>query len=155
MTPRNAYRGLAPSCTAGVVLGLALAPATSSAQDRLLNLRTAGVGVMAEEVSFGAGVWQTPLPGQDSTRVRRAVQFSVPLTAAVPLGREWIVDATTVYANGSVHYECSSGRRIGTRCLAVQNRPRKESSSGLRGCDHRHVIPAAYGRCAPPGLTPT
>ena len=94
--------------TIGFALGLAalggLHPGAARAQDRLLDLRAAGSGVGGEAVSFGGGVWQTPLPGQDSVRIRSASQLTVPFTAAVPVGRAVTVDATALYATGAVRY---------------------------------------------------
>lgn len=87
-------------------LALLTAPAVLGAQDRLLGNRVIGAGVSAEAVWFGgAGVQQSALPGQDSIRLRRATQVSVPVTAAVPLGSAWTFDVTTVYVTGAVRYD--------------------------------------------------
>ena len=84
------------------------------AQDRLLGLRAAGAGVTAEAVRFGGdGVSQASLLGGDSLRVTRVSQLSVPVTAVVPLGRSWTLDATTVYATGSVQL-AGAARRTAT-----------------------------------------
>ncbi|HEY0777058.1 MAG TPA: hypothetical protein VGD56_03740 [Gemmatirosa sp.] len=87
------------------LIGVAARPGAAGAQDRLLDLRAAGTGVEAEGVSFGAGAWQAPLPGQDSVRIRSASQLTIPLTAAVPIGRFVTVDATTLYATSTVRYD--------------------------------------------------
>lgn len=106
-------RALGTFAAAALAAGaLAALPRAVRAQDRLLGLRAAGTGVGFETVSFGGGVWQTPLPGQDSVRVRSASQLTVPLTAAVPVGRFVSVDATAVYASGSVHYQHADGSGV-------------------------------------------
>jgi hypothetical protein len=88
-----------------------LAPLASlAAQDRLLGLRAAGAGVTAETVWFGDGVAQAGLLGGDSLRVTRVSQLSVPITAVTPIGSSWTLDATTVYATGSVQLAGAAGR---------------------------------------------
>lgn len=82
------------------------APAALGAQDRLVGERVFGAGVTAEAVWFGgAGLQQGALPWQDSVRLRRATQVSIPVTAAVPFGPAWTFDVTTVYVTGTVHYD--------------------------------------------------
>lgn len=93
-------------------LGLLVVPLGARAQDRLLGLRAASVGAVGEALTFGDGVWQTPLPGQDSVRVRRATQLSVPVTAAIPISRLWTADATAVYASGTVRYARLDGSGV-------------------------------------------
>ena len=83
-----------------LLLGVA---APLAAQDRLLGLRAAGAGVTAEAIWFGGeGVPQANVVGADSLRLTRVSQLSVPITAVTPLGGSWTLDATTVYASGSV-----------------------------------------------------
>ena len=105
-----ATRRVRPSIIGGVALGLlgasGTAPRAARAQDRLIGLRAAGIGAESETISFqGGGVWQSPYAGTDSIRVRSATQFSIPITAAVPLTRLVSVDATAVYGTGTVRYQ--------------------------------------------------
>jgi hypothetical protein len=94
-----------------LALAAPLAPLASlAAQDRLLGLRAAGAGVTAETVWFGDGVAQAGLLGGDSLRVTRVSQLSVPITAVTPIGSSWTLDATTVYATGSVQLAGAAGR---------------------------------------------
>lgn len=92
--------------TALAVCAALHAPAVLGAQDRLVGERVLGAGVTADAVWFGgAGVLQGALPWQDSVRLRRATQVSIPVTAAVPFGPAWTFDVTAVYGTGSVHYD--------------------------------------------------
>jgi hypothetical protein len=114
-----------------LALAAPLAPLASlAAQDRLLGLRAAGAGVTAETVWFGDGVAQAGLLGGDSLRVTRVSQLSVPITAVTPIGSSWTLDATTVYATGSVQLAGAAGG------------PRR--CRGSATCD-----------CAPPGACST
>src|SRR5690242_7119626 len=89
-----------------VLLTAALAPVVARAKDRLVGLRAIGGGATLEARRFGGdGVLQGAPGGQDSLRVRRVHQLSVPVTAAVPLGSAWTVDVTSIYATGTVTYD--------------------------------------------------
>lgn len=88
----------------GLGMGDIVRPHAACAQDRLLGLRAVATGVGAETVSFGDGVWQSPVAGQDSIRVRRASQLSIPLTFAIPVMRFVTVDVTAVHVSGTVRY---------------------------------------------------
>jgi hypothetical protein len=89
-----------------VLLTAALAPLAATAQDRLVGLRAIGGGATLEAMRFGGdGVLQGAPGGQDSLRVRRVHQLSVPVTAAVPLGSAWTADVTSIYSTGTVTYD--------------------------------------------------
>jgi hypothetical protein len=127
-------------------------PMALHAQDRLLGLRAAGASVSAEAVWFGgAGVPQASVVGGDTVRLTRATQLSVPITAVTPLGGNWSLDATTVYATGSVQLEGapSSGARRRTATLAGLSDVRLRATGRL--FDERLLITA--GANLPTGRT--
>ena len=102
---RNARRAVGGALAVlTLAADVSLTPRMAAAQDRLLGVRAVGVGAGGETVSFGNGVWESPLAGQDSIRVRSASQLSIPLTFAIPVMRFVTVDATAVHVNGTVHY---------------------------------------------------
>lgn len=81
-----------------------------TAQDRLAGLRTVTAGAVLEQVRFGGdGLLQAPLLGNDSIRVRRASQRSLPLSATWTLGPRWLVDLTAVHTSGEVTYTGRDG----------------------------------------------
>ena len=98
---------------AALALALPLVPTgRSGAQDRLVGLRAIGAGAVFESVQFGGdGLLQGKLPGQDSLRVRSATQFSVPVSAAFPLGRAWTFDVSGAFASGNVTIDEIGGRQ--------------------------------------------
>ncbi len=150
VTARVTTRVLAAAV--GPALGLVAGPGVAVAQDRLIGLRAAGTGVNEEYVSFGTGLWQTPLPGQDSVRVRSASQLTVPFTTAIPVGRSITVDATAVYASGGVRYDrvdASGVMRSATAALAGVSDVRVRLTGRL--FDERIVVTA--GANAPTGRT--
>jgi hypothetical protein len=91
---------------------LALGASRAGAQDRLVGLRALGVGATAEGVTFGGqGLFQGPFGGEDSIRVRRAYQLTVPVTLAIPLGEAWTLDVTSVYSYGTVRFDSADPRK--------------------------------------------
>jgi hypothetical protein len=103
-------------------------------------------------VWFPGGYTQSGTAGGGSIRVQRASQFSVPVTAAVPLGRAWTLDVTSVYATGAVRYDApylGGLRRTATARLAGFSDLRTRLTGRL--LDDRVVVTA--GLNAPTGRT--
>jgi len=100
------------------MVALMLGASRLSAQERLVGTRSAGAAMSFEEVTFaGAGLSQATFNGLDSTRIKRVRQFTLPVTAAMPLGDRWRIDLTTLYSTGSVTYSdatAASGTRTAT-----------------------------------------
>ncbi len=96
-----------------VLCGLLLMNAQrASAQERLVGSRVAGAGVAFETVRFsGLGLPQTAFAGLDSTRLRSAQQFTLPVTAATPIGTRWRLDVTSLFSRGTVTYADPSAPR--------------------------------------------
>ncbi len=97
----------------GFWAALMLCASPLTAQERLVGGRTAGAAVSFEAVSFGGmGLPQASFSGLDSTHIKSVRQFTLPITAAMPLGDRWRVDLTTLYSTGSVTYTdpAASGR---------------------------------------------
>jgi hypothetical protein len=93
----------------GALAALLVTATAAEAQDRLVGLRAITGGATYEQVQFGdVGLLQGTVGG-DSIRVRRATQFTVPVSAAMPVGRSWTLDVTSVYAAGEVAYTGASG----------------------------------------------
>jgi hypothetical protein len=104
----------------GTVALLGAAASSARAQDRLVGLRAFGAGVTAEAMTFGGGgLFQGAFGGEDSLRVRRAYQLTVPVTLAVPLGSAWTVDVTSVYAYGTVTFDPADPRKPGGRTATL------------------------------------
>jgi hypothetical protein len=71
----------------------------------LVTTRALGIGASFESITFGGdGLLQTAFAGIDTVRVTKAEQFALPITAFTPLGRGWRLDATVLYARGSVRF---------------------------------------------------
>lgn len=103
---------------AGVALSCAVATPLR-AQDRLIGLRALSGGGVFEQVTFGdAGLLQGSQLGQDSIRVTSATQLSFPVSAAMPLGRSWTLDITTVFATGEVAFTPAAGGTERTASLS-------------------------------------
>lgn len=82
---------------------LALPLDTTIAQGRAAGWGTSGAAPMLEVWTFADGMPQR-FDG-DSVLVRRVMQWSVPVTAAIPLGRRWTFDVSGAYASGEVELE--------------------------------------------------
>jgi hypothetical protein len=80
-----------------LVPALALAARTASAQQRLLDVRVISSGVVAEQWNFG-----NPAPAGGAASVVSASQFTIPLTAVVPVTSNWALDTYVAYAHGTV-----------------------------------------------------
>jgi hypothetical protein len=70
------------------------------AQQRLVGLRTVHAGPSFETWRFGGGARQ--LVGGDTIVVRSVTQWSVPIVAVVPLGREWTMEVSGAFSSGQV-----------------------------------------------------
>ena len=90
---RALWLALAASASAGV---------TASAQGRLVGYRSTAITPMYESWSFSDGVAQPTTSGAGEVLVDHASQFSIPLSARVPLGDNWTFDLSTAYSNGRV-----------------------------------------------------
>lgn len=89
---------------AGAAFALAPAPA-SAQQERLVGYQTWQVDPTFESWRF-ADALPEPLRGgsqPDTLFLRGASQWSMPLSALIPLGDRWTLDASAAYAMGSVH----------------------------------------------------
>jgi hypothetical protein len=116
--PRPHRRAVGAALAVGLV-GLAAVARPVAAQDRLVGLRAVSGGASFEQLTFGGdGLLQGPLIGADSVRLRRATQLSVPVSAAVPLGRFVTLDVTTLYAAGEVTYTAANGGAERTATLS-------------------------------------
>lgn len=76
---------------------LVVAARNAVAQQRLLDVRSFSSGIVAENWSFSKA---TPNGGASS--VTSASQFTVPVTAVIPVTSSWALDAYVAYAHGSV-----------------------------------------------------
>jgi hypothetical protein len=113
----TARRATTPACgpAALAILVAAVAaaapPRVLAAQERLVGARTAAAAPTFEVWSFGGG--GAPQAGAgpgDTVRVRRVAQWSVPVSASVPLGAGWSVDVGGAYAAGEVRLAGAAGR---------------------------------------------
>lgn len=75
----------------------------AQAQDRLTSFKTASVGVIIENVDFGAGLVQQPTYGA-ATVVKSATQMLFPVSVTVPLATQWTFDAASVYSTGEAKF---------------------------------------------------
>jgi hypothetical protein len=88
-----------------VLLAAVTPPCRLVAQDRLVGERVVGIGASFDAIRFsGAGLQQSNFSGLDSTRVRSLSQMSIPVTAVWPVGGGWRMDATALYAAGTVTF---------------------------------------------------
>jgi hypothetical protein len=67
--------------------------------------RTVGVSPRIETWSFGEGLYQLDQAGGDSVRLGKVMQWSVPVTAVIPLGSRFTFDVAAAYAHGEVTLE--------------------------------------------------
>jgi len=80
-----------------VLASLSIASREASGQQRLLDVRSIGSGIVAESWSFSGAT-----PNGGAASVVGATQFTVPVTAVVPVTSDWALDAYVAYAHGSV-----------------------------------------------------
>lgn len=73
-----------------------------AAQGRLVGYRSSTLGIMYETWSFSDGIAQPTSSGDQEVVVDQASQFSVPLSARVPVGENWTIDLFSAYSSGRV-----------------------------------------------------
>lgn len=123
---------------------------TAEAQDRLIGLRALSGGGVFEQVRFGeSGLVQGALVGGDSIRVKQATQFSFPVSAAVPLGRSWNLDVTSIYSAGEVAFTPLAGGAERTATLSGLSDVRLRATG--RFFDDALILTAGFN--APTGAT--
>jgi hypothetical protein len=123
---------------------------STEAQDRLIGLRALSGGGVFEQVQFGTdGLVQGALVGGDSIRVKQATQFSFPISAAVPLGRSWNLDVTSIYSAGEVAFTPLAGGAERTATLSGLSDVRLRATG--RFFDDALVFTAGFN--APTGAT--
>ena len=145
MTRRACVRRLTAACAATLALA-----ATAGAQDRLVGLRAISGGATYDQVSFGGdGLLQGGLLGNDSVRLTRASQLTVPVSAAVPLGRLVTLDVTTLYGAGEVAFTPAGGGAERTVSLSGLSDVRTRLTA--RFLDDAFIVTA--GLNAPTGAT--
>ncbi len=111
-------QGVGTVIVGGIAFFATMAPALH-AQERVVGRRAVGGGMSYESISFGdGGVPQTTFAGLDSTRLKKVHQFTLPVTAAMPLAAGWRLDVTTLISSGSVEYTDPSAPK-GTRSASL------------------------------------
>ena len=116
----------------------------ASAQQRLLDLRSLSSGIVAESWSFSNA---TPTGGASS--VVSASQFTVPVTALVPVTSSWALDAYVAYAHGSVTVD--RGGSIGRERLSLSGV--NDAKLRLVGKLHGDNVMLTLGASLPSGTT--
>lgn len=94
------------------VVSLLMAANNVGAQQRLVDVRTLGSGVIVEAWSFSN---TTPNGGAGS--VASASQFTVPFTAVVPVAANWALDTYVAYARGTATVD--RGGSVGREQLSL------------------------------------
>jgi len=114
------------------------------AQQRLLDVRSLSSGIVAESWSFSGA---TPTGGAAS--VTSASQFTVPVTALVPVTGNWALDAYVAYAHGSVTVD--RGGSIGQESLSLSGV--NDAKLRLVGKLHGDNLMVTLGASLPSGTT--
>lgn len=84
---------------------LGVSSASAAAQERLTGAQAATAGVVLDEVSFGAqGLSFTSPNGQGTDAVKRATQWTVPVSLSLSLGDRLTVDVGSAYTSGEVTF---------------------------------------------------
>jgi hypothetical protein len=71
-----------------------------------------------ESWSFGDGLYQPAVLSNDSVRVTRVSQWSVPIAVAIPLSSTWLLDVSGAYSSGEVSLS-RPDTALGTRSYAL------------------------------------
>ena len=129
-------------CLSGFVL--VLAASASSAQQRLLDLRVLSSGVVAEHWSFG-----DPTPGGGAGSVVSASQFTVPVTAVVPIVPTWALDTYVAYTHGTVTLD--RGGSVGRQQVSLSGV--NDAKVRLVGKLHGDGVLLTLGASLPSGTT--
>jgi hypothetical protein len=114
------------------------------AHQRLHDVRSLSSGVIAESWSFSGA---TPTGGVAS--VVSASQFTVPVTAIVPVTSGWALDAYVAYAHGSVSVD--RGGAIGNESLSLSGV--NDAKLRLVGKLHGDNLMLTLGASLPSGTT--
>ncbi len=134
----------------GVLAALLCSANTADAQDRLVGLRALSGGVVYEQVRFGgAGLLQGGVAGADSARITQATQITFPISAAMPLGRSFTLDITTIYSAGEIRFTPAGGGGERTASLTGLSDVRVRTSG--RFFDDALIF--TFGLNAPTGRT--
>ena len=123
---------------------LLIAASSASAQQRLLDVRALSSGVIAENWSFGGA---TANGGASS--VVSASQFTIPVTAVVPLVTNWALEAYVAYAHGSVTVD--RGGTVGQEQLSLSGV--NDAKLRLVGKLHGDNLLLTLGASLPSGTT--
>jgi hypothetical protein len=123
---------------------LLVATGSAGAQQRLLDVRSLGSGIVAESWSFSGA---TPSGGVAS--VVSASQFTVPVTAIVPVTTAWALDAYVAYAHGSVTVDRGGG--VGHESLSLSGV--NDAKLRLVGKLHGDNLMVTLGASLPSGTT--
>ncbi len=75
-----------------------------------MGLRALSGGAVFEQIRFGGdGLLQGGVAGADSARITQATQITFPISAAMPLGRSFTLDITTIYSAGEIRFSPAGG----------------------------------------------
>jgi hypothetical protein len=134
-------RQLVRSLGSAALLGIAR---DAIAQQRLLDVRSASSGIVAESWSFRGAV-----ASGGAASVASASQFTVPVTAVVPITSGWALDAYVAYAHGSVTVE--RGGASGRESLSLSGV--NDAKLRLVGRLHGDNVMLTLGASLPSGTT--
>jgi hypothetical protein len=134
---RNLVRGIGSASLLLIARG-------SFAQQRLLDVRSVSSGVVAESWNFGKAT-----TGGGAASVVSASQFTVPVTAVVPVTPNWALDAYVAYAHGSVTVD--RGGSIGKEQLTLSGV--NDAKLRLVGKLHGDNLLLTLGASLPSGTT--
>jgi hypothetical protein len=135
---------------AAVLTALCCFVNAANAQDRLVGLRALSGGAVFEQVRFGGeGLLQAGVAGADSARITGATQITFPISAAMPLGRNFTLDITTIYSAGEIRFAPAAGGAERTASLTGLSDVRVRTSG--RFFDDALIF--TFGLNAPTGRT--
>jgi len=126
----------------GIVL--VLAASAVSAQQRLLDIHALSSGVVAEHWNFGS-----PTPGSGAGSVVSASQFTVPVTAVLPIVSTWALDTYVAYTHGTVTVD--RGGSVGRQQLSLSGV--NDAKVRLVGKLHGDNVLLTLGTSLPSGTT--
>jgi hypothetical protein len=117
---------------------------SAHAQQRLLDVRSVSTGIVAENWSFNRAT-----PNGGAASVVSASQFTVPVTAIVPVTGAWAFDAYVAYAHGAVTVD--RGGTIGQETLTLSGV--NDAKLRLVGKLHGDNLMLTLGASLPSGTT--
>jgi len=121
-----------------------LSASVAYAQQRLVDVRALGSGVVAEQWNFG-----NPTPTGGAGSVVSASQFTVPVTAILPLTSAWALDTYVAYAHGTVTLD--RGGTVGRKQLSLSGV--NDAKVRLVGKLHGDNVLLTVGASLPSGTT--